>query len=121
MTTKSKKPGKQRQFQRNRPRRQKAKALAARLAEKLATEFARRNVPVRKGDDVLVFRGPHKGKKGKIMRVDYDRPGVTIEKIVRKKSDGTEVPVWFDTSKLVVLDVHRTDAKRTLSMSGNKR
>ena len=44
---------------------------------------------------------------------DYYKKGlVFIEKILRKKADGTEIPVGVHASKVVVLDLYMDDAKR---------
>ena len=90
----------------------KAKNLAGHLNEKLAKELGRRSLPIKKGDTVKIMRGAFAGKEGKI--IDTERAGgrVYVEKIVRKKSDGAEVKVAIDASKVLITDIDRTDRKR---------
>ncbi|MEM0359798.1 MAG: 50S ribosomal protein L24 [Candidatus Diapherotrites archaeon] len=109
---KSSKPKKNRKAFYEKPLHKKQKSLAAHLSKKLAEELGRRSVPLRKGDEVKIIRGDFKGKKGKISRVDLSRGRVYIEKISRKKADGTETQVPFQASKLIVESLDRGDSKR---------
>ena len=71
---------------------------------------------MRKNDEVVVVRGEHTGKRGKIIGVRYPTGRILIEKIVRKKSDGTEIPVAIDASNVQVVELDRTDKRRTLAL-----
>lgn len=117
----SQKPQKQRKRQAERSAKAKARALSAHLDEKLAGEFKRRNIPLRRNDEVEVVRGDHSGKRGKITRVDYESNRVFIEKIVRKKSDGAEIPVGIAASNVLVREVDRSDKRRVLAHTTNRK
>ncbi|MDD3159691.1 MAG: 50S ribosomal protein L24 [Candidatus ainarchaeum sp.] len=108
----SKKPKKQRKSLITMPLHMKAKKMSAHLDEKLQKELKKRSIKLRKNDKVKVLRGQFKGKEGKILSIDKSVFKVTIEKIVRKKSNGTEFNVLIAPSNLLVIDVDKTDKKR---------
>ena len=58
------------------------------------------------------MNGKNKGKSGKITEVDYKNGTVFIEKLVRKKANGEEIPLPMQASNLLVTDVDKSDAKR---------
>ncbi len=108
----SKKPRKSRKEAREMPMHRKAKTIAGHLNEKLRKEIGKRALPLRKGDVVKIIRGAFKGKEGKINRVDRKNKKIFIEKIMKKKSDGTEFEVAIDASKIIVTEIDKSDRKR---------
>jgi len=109
----SKKPSKMRKYQYTLPMHRASKAVAAHLSEKLAEELKKRSIGVRKGDTVKVMRGEFKGKEAKIISVDRKKRKVHLEKIVKKKSNGQEWQVPIDASNILIIDLERSDRKRT--------
>lgn len=108
----SKKPGKQRKKRYYASLHEKQAYLSSHLDSKLGKELKKRALPLRKGDSVKIMKGNFKGKTGKITDVNYVMQYVFIEKILRKKSDGSEIPVKFQPSNLIITDVDRSDARR---------
>ena len=108
----TKKPGKSRKYAYTAPKHKKAKALAAHLSEKLSKEVKKRSLPVRKKDIVKIVRGEFKGKDGKVIKVDHKNHKIFVDKIVRKKSNGTEYEVAIDPSNVIIMDLDNTDKKR---------
>jgi large subunit ribosomal protein L24 len=108
----SKKPGKERKAQFELQMHIAAKQVASPLDEKLQKELGVKSMPVRKGDVVKIVRGSNKGKEGKIIEVDRKARKIFVEKIIRKKSNGEEIQVPIDASKVIVIDVDRADRKR---------
>jgi len=111
-SVKSSKPKKQRKAHYNRDLHQKQQGLAAHLDKKLRKSIGKRSISLRKGDSVKVLRGAKKGKAGKITAVDYKKGTVFVDKLVRKKANGEEIPMPVQASNLLVIDVDRSDAKR---------
>ena len=111
-SVKSSKPKKQRKAHYNRDLHQKQQGLAAHLDKKLRKSIGKRSISLRKGDSVKVLRGAKKGKAGKITAVDYKKGTVFVDKLVRKKANGEEIPLPVQASNLLVTDVDRNDAKR---------
>ncbi|MEK6959350.1 MAG: 50S ribosomal protein L24 [archaeon] len=98
----------------------KSKAIASHLDEKLAKETGKRSLPIRKNDVVKVMRGGFRGKEGKVTLVDRVSGKITVEKVMRKKSDGAEIPAQIDASNVMIIDLDRTDRKR-LSKGGKEK
>jgi large subunit ribosomal protein L24 len=109
---KSKRPSKQRKAVYNASLHTKHKLLAAHLSRELRSQFKRRSLPVRKGDEVKVMRGKFKGTIGKISRVDLKRLKVYMENVKRKKVSGQEVLLPIHPSKLLITNPIMDDPKR---------
>lgn len=116
----SKKPSKSRKALYTMPMHKKAKEVASHLDEKLSKELGKRSITIRKNDVVKIMRGFFAGKEGKITSVDRGANKVYIEKMVKRKSNGEERQVPIDASKLLVIDIDRTDRKRTAKKGEKK-
>lgn len=110
--TKSSKPKKQRRYHYEKSLHRKQESLAGHLDKKLREQLKTRSVALRKGDTVKVMEGKNKGKSGKVTEVNYKRGTVYVEKIIRKKANGEEVPLPIQASNLLVTDIDKSDGKR---------
>jgi len=117
----SKKPSKSRKAMHNTPMHTASKQVAGHLNEKLNKELGKRAITLRKGDTVKILRGAFRGKEGKITKIERMKGKVFVEKIVLKKSNGEERAVSVDASKLLVLDIDRTDRKRIVKKESEKK
>ncbi len=108
----TKKPRKQRKALREAPLHKKQKLLASHLSKELRKKYKKRNMPVRKGDEVKILRGTYRGQAGKIARVNLKKLKVYMEKIKRKKVSGEEVAVPFRPSNLMITSLNLDDKKR---------
>lgn len=115
----SKQTRKQRKYRANAPLHTKHKFLNAPLSKSLKEKHGKRNIPLRKGDEVLVMRGSFKKKKAKITNVDLKRTRVELENIQRTKKDGSKVSVFFSPSKLQIQTLNLDDRKRISSLNRN--
>ncbi len=116
----TKQPSKSRKNAYTAPKHKKSKAIAGHLNKKLREEIGRRSVSLRKGDTVKINRGSFKGKTGKITNIDREKGKVFVEKVIRKKSDGTEFEVAIDPSKVIVIEIDKSDRKRIKKKSDKK-
>lgn len=105
-------PRKQRKYKANAPYHLKHKFLNAQLSKSLREKHGKRNLPLRKGDEVLVMRGSFKKKKAKITSIDLKHSRVALEGIQRVKKDGTKVNVYFHPSALQIQSLNLDDKKR---------
>jgi large subunit ribosomal protein L24 len=105
-------PRKQRKYLANAPIHTRHKFLSAQLSKSLRAKYGKRNIPLRKGDEVLVMRGSFKKKKAKIASVNVKKTRVTLENIQRTKKDGTKVNVYFHPSALQIQILNVDDKKR---------
>ncbi len=116
----SKQPRKQRKYIAKAPLHKKHKFLSAHLSRALREKYGKRNLPLRKGDEVLVMRGSFKNKKAKIVSVNLKKSLVTLENIQRTKKDGTKVNVYFHPSSLTAQSLNLEDKKRLASLARTK-
>ncbi|MDP2973944.1 MAG: 50S ribosomal protein L24 [Candidatus Diapherotrites archaeon] len=112
MAIESSKPKKQRKYLYSKPLHKRQKDLSGHLSKKLRQALGKRSLQLRKGDTVRVMKGAKRNSEGKIMSVDYKKSTVCIEKLTRKKTDGTEIPLPVKACNLLVTDVDRSDSRR---------
>lgn len=108
----SKQPRKQRKYLANAPLHLKRKILGVNLSKELRKKHGKRNVVVRKGDNVKVLRGKFKKKTGKILRVFTKLGKVEIEGIQVKKLEGSKVNVKLQPSNLQIIELNLDDRRR---------
>ena len=105
-------PRKQRKYQANAPLHTRHKFLSAHLSKSLRDKYGKRNLPLRKGDEVLVMRGTFKKKKAKVSKVNLKRIRIVLEGIQRTKKDGSKVNVYFHPSVLQIHSLGLEDKQR---------
>jgi large subunit ribosomal protein L24 len=109
---KTKKPSKQRKRLYKGKLHERKKLLVAHLSKELRKETGKRNLTVRKDDKVKVVRGKYKKTEGKITKVDHKKAKVFIDKITRKKADGTERQIPIKASNLIIIELEGKDNTR---------
>ncbi|MCC6042991.1 MAG: 50S ribosomal protein L24 [Candidatus Verstraetearchaeota archaeon] len=112
MRMKTKQPRRQRRFLYQAPNHIRHKLMSAHLSEELKKQYPFRSLPVRTGDVVMVMRGDHKGHTGKVIRLDHEKYRIYIEGLVRKKADGSEVPIPVHPSKVQIIKLNLDDEWR---------
>ncbi len=112
MPISSTQPRKQRKARFDAPHHQARKQMASHLSEELLLKYNRRNLTVIKGDEVKVLRGDFAGQTGKVLTIDVTVRKVTVEKVINKKADGTEVPRSIDPSNLLIVKLNMEDKRR---------
>jgi large subunit ribosomal protein L24 len=105
-------PRKQRKFIANAPLHIRHKFLSANLSKELRKKYGKRNLPLRKGDEVLIMRGAFKKKKAKVASVDLKNSRVALEGIQRTKKEGSKVNVFFHPSVLQLQTLNIDDKMR---------
>jgi|SRR3989339_937604 len=113
----SKQPRKQRKYNFNAPLHTRHKFLSAHLSKELKVKYGKRNLPLRKGDEVLIMRGAFKKKKAKVTSVNLRESLVSLENIQRTKKDGSKVNVMFPASVLMIVTLSLDDKRRLESIN----
>ena len=108
----SSKVKKQRKFRYNSPRHIRRKLLSSHLSKELKKKYGRRSFELRKGDEVKIMRGSHKGKIGKVLELNSYKIKTYIEGIQISKKDGTKVNVPLDPSNLILISLNLEDKRR---------
>lgn len=94
------------------PLHRRQKMVNAHLSKDLRKQYGKRSLGIRKGDEVKVMRGKHKGKSGKVDRVDLKRFKIYIENVKRNRSSGEETFIPFHPSNLLITNVIMEDSRR---------
>ncbi len=108
----SSKPKKQRRAFHKMPMHKRQKSISATLSKPLRKSLGKRSLSLRKGDQVRVMRGKHKGTEAKVASVNYMKMQVFLEKLMIKKADGTEKALPLHASNLMITDIDKSDARR---------
>lgn len=90
------------------------KLMAAGLSKDLRTKHEVRAIPVRKGDEVVVIRGQHKGREGKINAVYRKKWVIHIDNLNRDKINGTSVPVPIHPSNVSITSLKMTKDRENI-------
>ena len=108
----SKQPRKQRKFRFNAPLHIRHRFLNAQLSKALRKKYGKRNLPLRKGDEVLVMRGSFRKRKAKVTSINLKNSKAVLENMQRSKKDGTKINVYFHPSNLQIQSLNLDDKKR---------
>jgi large subunit ribosomal protein L24 len=111
----SKRPNKQRKFRFNAPLHIKHTFLNAHLSKPLRTQYGKRSLPLRKGDEVLVMHGSFAKKQAKVTSLILSSSTVYLEGIQRSKKDGSKYNVPFNPRALMLVKLVDTDKRRLTS------
>ncbi|KAJ1976960.1 hypothetical protein H4R35_002482 [Dimargaris xerosporica] len=76
--------------------------MSASLSKDLRAKHNFRAIPVRKDDEVMVIRGTHKGREGRVVQVYRKKYVIHIDRLVREKVNGATVPIGIHPSNVVV-------------------
>ncbi|MBS85866.1 MAG: 50S ribosomal protein L24, partial [Candidatus Heimdallarchaeota archaeon] len=112
MRTKSKKPNKQRYYQYNIPKHENHKLLSASVSKKLKQDKGLKSLPIREGDEVLIVRGSHKGKSGKVNKTDPVKSRIYVDGLGSKKTDAQEIAIPIHPSNVVIQKIYGKDKYR---------
>ncbi|MCY3413780.1 MAG: 50S ribosomal protein L24 [Candidatus Heimdallarchaeota archaeon] len=113
MRPKSTKPKKQRKYTFNTPKKDVHKIMSAPLSPELRESKGFRSLPIKKGDEVIIMRGAHAGKKGKVNKVIPSKMRIHVDKVMRGKTDKSEIPVPIHPSNVMITKyVTKRDKKR---------
>ena len=88
--------------------------MSSHLAKDLRTKHSVRSLPIRKGDEVTVMRGQHKGAAGKVITVYRKRWYINIERVTRDKNNGQSVPVPIHPSNVTITKIKMSKDRKNL-------
>ncbi|MEM2115462.1 MAG: 50S ribosomal protein L24 [Candidatus Woesearchaeota archaeon] len=117
----SKDPSKQRKYRFNAPLHIKKNFLHVHLSKELRKKYNKRAITPRKGDKVKILRGEHKGKVGEIERISIKDVKIYLKNFKMKKKDGTEIPIPFEPSKLMITEINTEHKDRFKELKGSEK
>merc|ERR1712080_28260 len=78
------------------------KIMSAHLNKDLSSKYHVKSMPIRKDDEVIVVRGSHRGREGKVIQVYRKKYVIHIERVTREKSNGSTVNVGIHPSNVSI-------------------
>ena len=109
---KSSQPRKQRRALFNAPLHKRQKLMSAPLSPELRKQYGIRNLPVRKGDEVVIMRGNFKGHRGKVVRVDLRRMRIYVDGATIKNARGEPRYYPIHPSNVMIVSLNLDDKAR---------
>ncbi len=116
----SKQPRKKRKYAAKAPLHIKKKFVRVNLSKELRKKYGKRNIGVRKGDNVKIMNGGFRGKIGKVTNVYLKIGKITLEGIQRKKRDGSKVDVKINPSNVQIIEMELGDKNRDKIINNDK-
>lgn len=110
----SSKPRKQRKRQIEAPLHQRKKMLRGHLAPKYLEAGKKRSLTIRKGDQVRIMRGEHKGEEGKVENVNLKNLTITIEGVTQAKADESQSARMIHASNIMIIRPDMSDRRRLM-------
>jgi len=100
------------------------KMMSSPLSKELKTKYDCKSLPVRKGDTVLIKCGSKeggvKGKTGKVLTVYRRRWCIHVEKVVRDKKNGSQVPIPVDPSNCEITQLKLDKSRKLILVKKNR-
>ncbi|KII67495.1 60S ribosomal protein L26 [Thelohanellus kitauei] len=86
------------------PSHERRKPMSSSLSKELRQKYGIRSIPVRKDDEVVVFRGNHRGMDSyKVIYVRRKKFIIQLQGLNTEKADGMTVPVGIHPSNVFPL------------------
>lgn len=114
-------PRKQRKYRHNAPLHLRHRFLSAHLSKELRNKYGKRNLPLRKGDEVLVMRGQFKKKKAKVLSLDLANSRISLEGLQHTKRDGTKVAAPLNPRAVQIQALVLEDKERIAALERGKK
>merc|ERR1712080_815777 len=90
------------------------KIMSAHLNEDLSSMYHVKSIPIRNDDEVIVVRGSHRGREGKVIQVYRKKYVIHIERVTREKSNGSTVNVGIHPSNVVITKLKLDKDRRAI-------
>merc|ERR1711975_36982 len=90
------------------------KIMSAHLNKELSNKHHVKSMPIRKDDEVIVVRGSHRGREGKVIQVYRKKYVIHIERVTREKSNGSTVNVGIHPSNVTITKLKLDKDRRAI-------
>merc|ERR1712227_106367 len=90
------------------------KIMSAHLDKTLSNKYHVKSMPIRKDDEVIVVRGSHCGREGKVIQVYRKKYVIHIERVTREKSNGSTVNVGIHPSNVMITKLKLDKDRRAI-------
>lgn len=86
--------------------------VSAHLSKELRSQYKRRSMGVRKGDEIKIVRGKNFGRGGSVTDVDTKNKKILVSGITVKRTIGTEKQLPIEPSNVVITNLNLDDNAR---------
>merc|ERR1711912_121551 len=90
------------------------KIMSAHLNKELSQKYHVKSMPIRNDDEVIVVRGSHRGREGKVIQVYRKKYVIHIERVTREKSNGSTVNVGIHPSNVMITKLKLDKDRRAI-------
>merc|ERR1719504_376469 len=90
------------------------KIMSSHLSKELSGKHHVKSIPIRKDDEVIVVRGSHRGREGKVIQVYRKKYVIHIERVTREKSNGSTVNVGIHPSNVMITKLKLDKDRRAI-------
>merc|ERR1712144_132016 len=90
------------------------KIMSAHLNKDLSSKYHVKSMPIRKDDEVIVVRGSHRGREGKVIQVYRKKYVIHIERVTREKRNGSTVNVGIHPSNVSITKLKLDKDRRAI-------
>merc|ERR1712188_152155 len=90
------------------------KIMSAHLNKELSNKHHVKSMPIRKDDEVIVVRGSHRGREGKVIQVYRKKYVIHIDRVTREKSNGSTVNVGIHPSNVSITKLKLDKDRRAI-------
>merc|ERR1711904_296583 len=98
----------------NAPSSVRRKIMSVPLNKELRSRYHVKSMPIRKDDEVIVVRGNHRGREGKVIQVYRKKYVIHIERVTREKSNGSTVNVGIHPSNVSITKLKLDKDRRAI-------
>ncbi|HEV2449447.1 MAG TPA: 50S ribosomal protein L24 [Thermoplasmata archaeon] len=105
-------PRKQRRYHFTAPASVRRRWLSAPLSRELRARYGRRQLPIRKGDSVLVTSGSYVGREERVAKIDTRGGTITLDNVTLKKADAKLKELPLRPSHLLLTRLNLSDPWR---------
>merc|ERR1712196_67686 len=96
------------------PSSERRKIMSAHLNKDLSQKYHVKSMPIRKDDEVIVVRGSHRGREGKVIQEYRKKYVIHIERVTREKSNGSTVNVGIHPSNVMITKLKLDKDRRAI-------
>merc|ERR1712087_99933 len=90
------------------------KIMRSPLSKELKAKYNVRAIPIRKDDEVMIFRGRYHDREGKVVSCYRKKFRIFVERVTREKANGQTVQIGIHPSKVMITKIKLDKDRKAL-------
>ena len=90
------------------------KIMSSPLSKELKAKYNVRSLPIRKDDEVMIFRGRYHDREGKVVSCYRKKFRIFVERVTREKANGQTVQIGIHPSKVMITKIKLDKDRKAL-------